>query len=56
MEEHVDGLMEWVRAALISAAMADYEQAKKAGISEEEVAEIVVSDAVTHILREAELL
>jgi hypothetical protein len=56
MEQHIDKMLPAVRDALIAAANADYAQAQKAGLSEEEMAEIVVENAITHILHEAELL
>lgn len=56
MEQYVDKMLPIIRNALVAAAEADYSEAKHAGVTEEEMAVVVVLDAVSHILHEAELL
>lgn len=56
MEQWIDKMLPVVRDALVAAAEADYSQAKVAGLTEEEMATVVVLDAVSHILHEAELI
>jgi hypothetical protein len=54
MDEYIDGMMHLVRGALIKAAKADHEVTSQFGMNQAETAEIVVLDAIEHILRASE--
>ena len=56
IEETIDAALPLVRNALIMASKTDYEQAGLAGISEEEMANIVVADSIRLILESAEII
>ncbi len=56
IEETIDKNMHLVREALVAAAIADTKEAYGCGIGEDEMAEIVVSSAIRHILWSAELI
>ncbi len=54
MDENIDGMLHLVREALIVAAKADHEVTSQFGMRAAETAEIVVLDAIEHILRASE--
>ncbi len=51
MDKHIDELLPLVRESLIRSAEADFAVAEAFGLPERDMAEIVVEDAIEHILR-----